>query len=109
MLPTLNESATIGPIVRAARMELMEKVPLIDELLVIDSESEDDTRELAEAEGARVVRHPEVLTRYGSYVGKGEALWKSLYETVGRPGRLVRHGHQRLASRGSCTARSGRC
>ena len=83
VLPTLNEAATIGPIVRAARIELMEKIPLIDELLVIDSDSEDDTRELAAAEGARVVRHPEVLTRYGSYVGKGEALWKSLYETSG--------------------------
>jgi len=61
----------------------MEKIPLIDELLVIDSDSTDATRELAAAEGARVVRHPEVLTRYGSYVGKGEALWKSLYETSG--------------------------
>ena len=83
VLPTLNEAETIGPIVRAARIELMEKIPLIDELLVIDSDSTDATRELAAAEGARVVRHPEVLTRYGSYVGKGEALWKSLYETSG--------------------------
>jgi len=83
VLPTLNEAETIGPIVRAARVELMEKVRLIDELLVIDSESTDGTRELAEAEGARVVRHPEVLARYGSYVGKGEALWKSLHETSG--------------------------
>jgi nucleotide-binding universal stress UspA family protein len=83
VLPTLNEAETIGPIVRAARTELMEKVPLIDELLVIDSDSTDDTRELAAAEGARVVRHPEVLARYGSYRGKGEALWKSLYETSG--------------------------
>ncbi len=83
VLPTLNEAATIGPIVRAARRELMEKVPLIDELLVIDSDSEDDTREIAEAEGARVVRHSQVLDRYGTYRGKGEALWKSLYETSG--------------------------
>ena len=83
VLPTLNEAETIGPIVRAARTELMEQIPLIDELLVIDSESEDDTRAIAEAEGARVVRHPEVLPRYGSYRGKGEALWKSLYETSG--------------------------
>ncbi len=83
ILPTLNESATIGPIVRRARTELMEKVPFLDELLVIDSDSEDDTREIAEAEGARVVRHPDVLSRYGSYRGKGEALWKSLYETSG--------------------------
>ncbi len=83
VLPTLNEAETIGPIVRAARTELMERIPLIDELLVIDSESDDDTRAIAEAEGARVVRHPEVLPRYGSYRGKGEALWKSLYETSG--------------------------
>ena len=83
VLPTLDESATIGPIVRRARTELMEKVPFLDELLVIDSDSEDDTREIAEAEGARVVRHPDILSRYGSYRGKGEALWKSLYETSG--------------------------
>ena len=42
-----------------------------------------DTREIAEAEGARVIEHPDVLARYGSFVGKGEALWKSLYETSG--------------------------
>jgi nucleotide-binding universal stress UspA family protein len=83
ILPTLNESATIGPIVRAARRELMEKFALLDELLVIDSDSDDDTREIAESEGARVVIHSHVLPRYGSYRGKGEALWKSLYETSG--------------------------
>ncbi|MFN8517902.1 MAG: glucosyl-3-phosphoglycerate synthase [Chloroflexota bacterium] len=83
VLPTLNEAETVGQIVRLARTELMEKVPFLDELLVIDSDSEDDTRELAEAEGARVVRHADVLSRYGSYRGKGEALWKSLYETTG--------------------------
>jgi glucosyl-3-phosphoglycerate synthase len=83
VLPTLNESATIGPIVRAARRQLMEKFPLVDELLVIDSDSEDDTREIAQDEGAKVVIHSQVLPRYGSYRGKGEALWKSLYETSG--------------------------
>jgi glucosyl-3-phosphoglycerate synthase len=83
ILPTLNESATIAHIVRSARVELMERLPFLDELLVIDSDSEDDTRELAESEGARVVRHPDVLPRYGSYRGKGEALWKSLHETSG--------------------------
>src|SRR4029077_8223428 len=59
------------------------RVPLIDELLVIDSDSSDDTRAIAEGEGARVVLHQDVLPRYGSYRGKGEALWKSLYETSG--------------------------
>jgi glucosyl-3-phosphoglycerate synthase len=59
------------------------RYPLLDEVLVIDSESTDRTREIAAAEGARVVSHPDVLARYGSYRGKGEALWKSLYETTG--------------------------
>jgi len=83
VLPTLDEEATIGPIVRRARRILVEAVPLVDELLVIDSASRDRTREIAGAEGARVVQHPDVLPRYGSYRGKGEALWKSLFETTG--------------------------
>ena len=83
ILPTLNEAATIGPIVRTARRELMERFALLDELLVIDSESDDDTRSIAESEGARVLLHSEVLPQYGSYRGKGEALWKSLYATTG--------------------------
>jgi glucosyl-3-phosphoglycerate synthase len=83
VLPTLNEAATIGPIVRQARRELVEKHRLIDELLVIDSDSEDDTRQIAADQGARVVVHSDVLPRYGSHRGKGEALWKSLYATSG--------------------------
>ncbi len=83
VLPTLNEADTIGPIVRRAVREMQERFRLVDELLVIDSASTDDTRAIAEAEGARVVQHPDVLSRYGSYQGKGEALWKSLYETSG--------------------------
>jgi glucosyl-3-phosphoglycerate synthase len=59
------------------------RVPLLDEVLVMDSASTDRTREIAEAEGARVVQHPDVLSRYGSFRGKGESLWKSLYETSG--------------------------
>ena len=83
VLPTLDEEETIGPIVRKAMREMVGRVPLLDEVLVIDSASTDRTREIAEAEGARVVQHPDVLARYGSFRGKGEALWKSLYETSG--------------------------
>jgi glucosyl-3-phosphoglycerate synthase len=83
VLPTLNEEETIGPIVRRAIREMVGRVPLLDEVLVMDSASTDRTREIAEAEGARVVQHHEVLTRYGSFHGKGESLWKSLYETSG--------------------------
>jgi nucleotide-binding universal stress UspA family protein len=83
VLPTLNEEETIGPIVRRAIREMVGRMPLVDEVLVIDSASTDRTREIAEAEGARVVQHHDVLSRYGSFRGKGEALWKSLYETSG--------------------------
>jgi glucosyl-3-phosphoglycerate synthase len=83
VLPTLDEEETIGPIVRKAMREMVGRVPLLDEVLVIDSASSDRTREIAESEGARVVQHPDVLARYGSFRGKGEALWKSLYETSG--------------------------
>jgi len=83
VLPTLDEEETIGPIVRRAMREMVGRVPLLDEVLVIDSASTDRTREIAEAEGARVVQHPDILARYGSFRGKGEALWKSLFETTG--------------------------
>jgi nucleotide-binding universal stress UspA family protein len=83
VLPTLNEAATIGPIVRLVRKELMQRVPLVDELLVIDSASTDETCRIAESEGARVVQHSEVLPQYGTFHGKGEALWKSLHATSG--------------------------
>ncbi len=83
VFPTLDEEETIGPIVRRAMREMVGRVPLVDEVLVIDSAATDRTREIAEAEGARVVQHPDVLSRYGSFRGKGEALWKSLFETSG--------------------------
>src|SRR6185312_12676241 len=83
VLPTLDEEETIGPIVRRAIREMMGRVPLLDEIVVVDSASTDRTREIAEAEGARVVQHPDILPRYGSFVGKGEALWKSVYEATG--------------------------
>jgi glucosyl-3-phosphoglycerate synthase len=100
VLPTLNEEETIGPIVRRAMREMVGRVPLLDEILVIDSASTDRTVAIAEAEGARVVQHPDVLARYGSFVGKGEALWKSLFETTGDivvwADTDVKHWHHRM-------------
>ena len=83
VLPALNEEATIGSIVRRALRDLVRRHRLLDEILVVDSGSTDRTREIAAAEGARVVVHSEILPRYGAFTGKGEALWKSLYEARG--------------------------
>ncbi|MEU5915654.1 glucosyl-3-phosphoglycerate synthase [Streptomyces sp. NPDC047141] len=84
VLPALNEEATVGEIVSVIRRELMtEAVPLVDELVVIDSGSTDRTAEVAAAAGARVVARDAILPRIPAVPGKGEVLWRSLMVTSG--------------------------
>ncbi|MFE5795100.1 glucosyl-3-phosphoglycerate synthase [Streptomyces sp. NPDC056503] len=84
VLPALNEEATVGDIVSVIRRELMtEAVPLVDELVVIDSGSTDRTAEVAAAAGARVVARDGILPRIPAVPGKGEVLWRSLMVTGG--------------------------
>ncbi|MFF1837705.1 glucosyl-3-phosphoglycerate synthase [Streptomyces sp. NPDC058231] len=83
VLPALNEEATVGAIVGTIRAELMEKVQLVDELLVIDSGSTDATAEVARKAGARVVHRDAILPRIPALPGKGEVLWRSLLVTSG--------------------------
>jgi glycosyltransferase involved in cell wall biosynthesis/nucleotide-binding universal stress UspA family protein len=78
-LPTLNEEETIGSVIRTMQTRFVRDYPLLDEIVVIDSNSTDRTVEIAQELGMPVVKHPDVLTQYGAYVGKGEALWNSLY------------------------------
>ena len=82
-LPTLNEQLTIGKVVRTFKHALMDQVPLLDEIVVIDSGSSDRTIRVAERIGVPVVQHAEILPRYGALSGKGEALWKSLFTLKG--------------------------
>jgi glucosyl-3-phosphoglycerate synthase len=82
-LPARDEEATVGPIVERIRAELIEAVPLVDEVVVIDDHSADATAAVARAAGARVVTAAEVLPEFGPGHGKGEALWKSLYAATG--------------------------
>jgi glucosyl-3-phosphoglycerate synthase len=81
--PTLNEESTIGKEILVIRTELMDRYPLLDEIAVIDSSSRDNTRKVAERFGARVFTSKTILPGYGSYQGKGENLWKSLYALEG--------------------------
>ena len=82
-LPALNEEKTVGEVITTVKRELMDRVPLLDEIVLIDSNSKDRTREIATELGIPVYIHQEVLPEYGARAGKGEALWKSLYVTHG--------------------------
>jgi glucosyl-3-phosphoglycerate synthase len=82
-LPAINEEATIGDIIGKSQQALMEEVALLDEIVLIDSRSQDRTREIAESYGLPVYIHQDILPQYGSFAGKGEALWKSLYVLKG--------------------------
>nr|WP_237524933.1 glucosyl-3-phosphoglycerate synthase [Streptomyces sp. SID5643] len=83
VLPALNEEATVGDIVAVIRHDLMRQVPLVDELVVVDSGSTDRTAEVAAAAGARVVHRDVILPRLPAVPGKGEVLWRSLLVTRG--------------------------
>jgi glucosyl-3-phosphoglycerate synthase len=78
-IPALNEESTVGAIVRTIRTELIERVPLVDELAVMDSSSSDRTASEAERSGATVFQDRDVLPHLEPMSGKGEALWKSLF------------------------------
>ncbi|HWU33099.1 MAG TPA: glucosyl-3-phosphoglycerate synthase [Marmoricola sp.] len=83
VVPARNEAATVGDVVSRVRVPLMDTAQLIDEIVVIDSDSTDDTFEVAEDAGALVHRSAEIRPDLGTYPGKGEAMWKSLFVTKG--------------------------
>ncbi len=82
-LPALNEEETVGKVIRTMKKELMRRNPLLDEIVLIDSDSTDRTREIAVKEGIPVYIHQELLPDLEPRRGKGEALWKSLLVTKG--------------------------
>jgi glucosyl-3-phosphoglycerate synthase len=82
VLPARDEAATIGGIVARINDELVAP-GLVDELVVMDSDSADDTAALAESAGATVFATHSVRPDLGSRPGKGEALWKSMFVTSG--------------------------
>jgi glucosyl-3-phosphoglycerate synthase len=75
-LPARNCATTVGAIV-ATLVGLCER-DLIDEVVVIDGDSEDDTARLAAAAGATVHRESDLISETGPVLGKGDAMWRSL-------------------------------
>jgi len=82
IIPTKNEEKSIGKTVRILREKLLER-GLIDEIVVIDGDSRDRTREFARKQGARVYMETHILPQIGNFNGKGNAIYKSYFVTTG--------------------------
>ena len=82
-LPARDEADTVGAIVATLRRTLVDRVGLVDEVLVMDDHSTDRTARVAADAGARVVAVDDVLPELGPGEGKGEARWKSVAAAEG--------------------------
>jgi glucosyl-3-phosphoglycerate synthase len=83
VIPARNEERTVAGVVGPLRAALVTDAPLVDELVVIDSDSTDATAQAASDAGAVVYRARDIAPALGARQGKGEALWKSLLVTQG--------------------------
>ena len=82
-LPTLNEEKTIGKEVILFKSELVNRYPLLDEIAVIDSGSDDNTLEVAKTYGADTYLSADILPHLEPKMGKGENLWKAIHQLKG--------------------------
>lgn len=82
-IPTFNEEKTIGKEIVIFKSEMMSRYPLLDEIAVVDSGSTDKTRDVAASFGAEVFLSSDILPELGEKKGKGENLWKAIYQLKG--------------------------
>jgi glucosyl-3-phosphoglycerate synthase len=82
-IPCRNEVSTVGSLVTHIRTHLVETTGLVDELIVLDDRSTDDTAVAARRAGAIVVPIEQVHERHGVGHGKGNALWATLEVSSG--------------------------
>jgi glycosyltransferase involved in cell wall biosynthesis len=79
ILPGLNEEKTLGKVIETA-LEV-KNTGIIDNVIMIDSDSNDDTVKIAGSYNIPVYLHRKIKPEMGSYTGKGEALFKSAFVT----------------------------
>lgn len=77
VLPSRNVAETVGGIIDEIHA-LNDRAPLIDQILVVDADSEDGTARVAASRGAEVYSENELMSNYGDAHGKGDAMWRAL-------------------------------
>jgi len=80
-VPAREEAATIAPIVELL-VGLRER-GVIDEVVVLDSDSHDGTGAIAARAGAVVHRPAALMPHLGAVLGKGDAMWRALSVLTG--------------------------
>ncbi|MBM7243511.1 glucosyl-3-phosphoglycerate synthase [Rhodococcus fascians] len=80
VLPALNEEQTVAAVIDTIHPLLG---GLVDELIVLDSGSTDETAARAKAAGARVISREEAVPGLDPVPGKGEVLWRSVAASTG--------------------------
>lgn len=82
-IPARNEAETIGPLLRELLNHRVITEGLIDEVIVIDDRSDDDTALIASQCGATVWSSSDWMGRFGPSRGKGDAMWRSVAASTG--------------------------
>jgi glucosyl-3-phosphoglycerate synthase len=81
VIPTRNTAGTIAATV--AELLLLAEAGIVDQILVVDADSQDGTAATAIDAGAEVVSENRLVPSAGPVRGKGDAMWRSLAAVTG--------------------------
>jgi glucosyl-3-phosphoglycerate synthase len=75
-LPARECAGTVGEIVTA--LGALREQGVIDQIVVVDADSQDGTAVIASRAGAEVRQEAELMPAHGPVLGKGDAMWRAL-------------------------------
>jgi glucosyl-3-phosphoglycerate synthase len=82
IVPAKECAATIAGVL-SETVAPLSRVGLVDEVVVVDAASRDDTAAAASRDGVRVLQQDQLAAEFGPALGKGDAMWRALRETTG--------------------------